>query len=225
MQQIKREQDGGKSKLRYRILLYAAGLMCMAFGVAFSVKSGLGVSPVSSLPYVISLISGIEMGSCVMGVFTLYVAVQIIIYRKDFRWINLTQIIFSILFGYFVDFAEMATASIAVSTYMSRLLLLILSLGVVALGVSLYMEAGLVNMPMEGMTAAITDRIVKKRPFHEVKVMVDCFSVALALVLSLVFLERVEGVREGTLITAVCVGNVMKPIKKRIKPLLKPNLL
>ena len=36
--------------------VYAAGLLFMAFGVAFSVNSGLGVSPVNSLPYVVSLV-------------------------------------------------------------------------------------------------------------------------------------------------------------------------
>ena len=55
-----------------RILLYCVGLMFLAFGVAFSVNSNLGVSPVNSLPYVISLILKVDLGRCIIGVFITY---------------------------------------------------------------------------------------------------------------------------------------------------------
>ena len=37
-----------------RLLLYAVGLFIMAVGVSFSVLSGLGVSPIDTIPYVTS---------------------------------------------------------------------------------------------------------------------------------------------------------------------------
>lgn len=49
-------------KMLMRIVLYCVGLLFMAFGVAFSVNSNLGVSPVNSLPYVISLIVHQDLG-------------------------------------------------------------------------------------------------------------------------------------------------------------------
>ena len=52
-------------KIIYRILFYVLGLLIMAFGVAISVNSELGVSTVNSLPYVISLITGSNLGTCV----------------------------------------------------------------------------------------------------------------------------------------------------------------
>lgn len=208
----------GVADLGRRVLVYAAGLLCMAFGVAFSVNSGLGVSPVNSLPYVTSLITGIDMGSCVIGVFTFYVLVQILIYRRDFKWINLTQLIFSTLFGYFVDFAKMMVGDFALPTYAGQLALLAASILLVALGVSLYMDAGLVNMPMEGMTSAVAERMIKGKPFHDVKVAMDCLAVAAAVALSFIFLGDLEGIREGTLLCAVLVGKVMKPLQKVVKP-------
>ena len=198
--------------------VYAAGLLFMAFGVAFSVNSGLGVSPVNSLPYVVSLVLGVDMGSCVIGVFSFYVLVQILIYRRDFKWINLTQIVFSTLFGYFVDFAKAVVGDFALPTYPGQLIMLAVSMVFVALGVCLYMDAGLVNMPMEGMTNAIAERIVKK-PFHDVKVAVDCLAVAAAILLSFVGLGGLEGIREGTLLCALLVGKMMKPMQKVVAPL------
>ena len=198
--------------------VYAAGLLFMAFGVAFSVNSGLGVSPVNSLPYVVSLVLGVDMGSCVIAVFCCYVLVQIVIYRRDFKWVNLTQILFSTLFGYFVDFAKAVVGDFALPTYPGQLIMLAVSMVFVALGVCLYMDAGLVNMPMEGMTNAIAERIVKK-PFHDVKVAVDCLAVAAAILLSFVGLGGLEGIREGTLLCALLVGKMMKPMQKVLAPL------
>ena len=42
--------------------MYCLGLFIMALGVTFSVKSALGVSPVTSLAHVVSLITRIDLG-------------------------------------------------------------------------------------------------------------------------------------------------------------------
>ena len=139
-----------------RVILYAVGLLFMAFGVAFSVNSNLGVSPVNSLPYVISKIIHMDLGNSVILVFSCYILVQILVMRRDFKWINLTQLIFSTIFGYFVDLAKWIVGDFAIPTYAGQLLMLAISILLVAIGVSLYMGVKLVNMPMEGMTHAIS---------------------------------------------------------------------
>ena len=96
--------------------------------------------------------------------------------------------------------------------------MLAISILLVAIGVSLYMGVKLVNMPMEGMTHAISEKILKKLPFHDVKVIMDCLSVGIGIVLSFVFLE---GIREGTVICALLVGKIMKPLKKVIDPMVQ----
>ncbi|WP_432627552.1 YczE/YyaS/YitT family protein [Brotaphodocola sp.] len=201
-----------------RVVCYAIGLLFMAFGVAFSVNSNLGVSPVNSLPYVISRIIHMDLGNCVIMVFSFYIFMQILIMRKEFKWINLTQILFSTAFGKFVDFAKWVVGDFAIPTYAGQLVMLAISILMVAVGVSLYMGVQLVNMPMEGMTHAISEKIVKKLPFHDVKVIVDCISVGVGILLCLVFLGRLEGIREGTVICALLVGKIMKPLKKVIDP-------
>ena len=72
-----------------RVLLYVVGLFFMALGVAFSVNSNLGVSPINSLPYVISQIIRIPLSLSVVAVFCIYILLQIIILRKGFAPINL----------------------------------------------------------------------------------------------------------------------------------------
>lgn len=213
-------------KIQYikRIAVYIAGLLLIAFGVALSINSNLGVSPVNSLPHVISLISGMELGVCITAVYSFYLLLQIMILRKDFKWINVTQMIFSFLFGCFTDFSKWVIGGFVIPSYPGRLFMLFLSIILIAIGISMYVDVKLVNMPMEGLTYAISEKILKGRPFHETKVLVDCTAVGLSVVFSLIFLGRLEGVREGTIISALAIGKGMKPIQKRLLPWLGEQL-
>lgn len=201
-----------------RVVIYILGLLFLAFGVAFSVNSNLGVSPVNSLPYVVSLITETDMGSCVIVIFGSYILVQILLLRRNFQWINLTQMVFSTLFGYFVDFAKWVVGDFALPTYFGQLAMLAISIILVAAGVCLYMDVKLVNMPMEGMTHAIKGTLLPGLAFHDVKVIMDCVVVGIGVVLSFLFLGRLDGIREGTVICALLVGKLMKPIKKILQP-------
>ena len=203
------------------MFIYVLGLLCLAFGVAFSVNSNLGVSPVNSLPYIVSQILNHDMGKCVMVIFTGYIGIQIILLRRDFRWINLTQIIFSTIFGSFVDLAKRVLGDFAIPTYPGQLVMLAISIVFVALGVCLYMDVKLVNMPMEGMTHAVNQTLLPNFPFHDVKVFMDCTVVVIGCTLSFVFLNRLDGIREGTVICALLVGKVMKPMQKVLIPLVE----
>lgn len=198
-----------------RVVLYIVGLFFMALGVAFAVNSDLGVSPVTSLPYVISLIADTALGTCVIAVYGVYIVLQILILRREFRLINLTQIIFSTIFGYFTDFTKWLLADFALPTYAGQMVMLVISIVTVAFGVFLYMEVDLV----EGLTQAIARKV--GRPFHNVKIVVDCSTVALGILLSFVFLHGLMGIREGTVITAIVVGKVMGLFKKPLQPVVQ----
>lgn len=207
----------GWMRLLLRILVYAAGLFFMAAGVALAINSNLGVSPVNSLPYVISLISGADMGTCVTVVFGFYILVQILLKRKNFAWVNLTQMIFSAMFGYFVDFAKMLAGGFVLPGYIGQLMTLMMSMVLVAIGLSLYMGVKLVNMPMEGMTLAISE-CIPGIPFHRVKMTVDCGAVAFGIVLSFLFLGDLQGIREGTILSAVFTGKLLSLVQKIVSP-------
>ena len=204
--------------------MYVVGLFIMAFGVSLSLKSNLGVSPVNSLPNEISLVANsfginLSLGNAVIIIFSCYVLVQILIKRRRFPLIDLTQVIFSVIFGYFTNFTGLLTnASSYLTSLPLRLLFMAVSMVFIAFGVSIYMNAKLVNMPMEGMTLAISEQL--GNPFARVKVVVDCSTVIQTLVLTMVFLHGIEGVGVGTVLAAVCVGLLVKPIQKLVSPAL-----
>lgn len=206
-------------KIINRIIIYILGLFILALGVALSINSQLGVSPVNSLPYVVSVITGKEISTCVIGVFSFYILVQVVLLRKEFKWFNLVQLIFSTIFGYFVDFAKFLIGDFIIPTYMGQLVMLAISIILVAIGITLYVNVNLMNMPMEGMTDAVQKKIFKKLSFYDVKVIVDCLSVGIGIVLSWIFLGELVGIREGTIICAMLVGKIMKQIQKVIVPI------
>ena len=202
-----------------RVLIYCLGLMSLAFGVAFSVNSNLGVSPVNSLPYVISRILNVQMGTCVTAVFCFYILLQILILRRKFNPVNLLQIVFSTIFGYFVDFAKMVLGDFAIPTYFGQLTMLAISIPLIALGIVLYMDAQLVPMPMEGLSSCLAEKFGVS--FPNMKTIIDCLVVGIGLVLCFVFLGGLDGLREGTIITAVVTGKVIAIFKKPLSPILK----
>ena len=208
-----------KRRFLYRILLYIAGLFLIALGSCISINSGLGISPVSSLPYVISLIAGLPLSGCVIAIYSLYVLLQVVILRGQFRLISLTQILFSVVFGYFMDLAALVIGDFSIPTYAGKLVMLAISMVLIALGVLIYVSMELMPMPMEGLSLAVASK--SGIPFHNTKIMVDCAVVGLGVLLSFLCTGRLVGIREGTILTAILVGKIIAVLRRPLAPLLR----
>lgn len=202
-----------------RMAIYCLGLLILAFGVAISVNCNLGVSPVSSLPYVVSRIVDMPLGTCTTIVFCSYIVLQMLMLGREFHPINLLQILFSTIFGYFVDFAKLMIGDFCLPTYFGQLTMLAVSIVLIALGVLLYIDVQLVPMPMEGVSSSLAKKLGK--PFPTMKTVIDCVVVLAGVVLCFVFFGRLEGIREGTVITAIVVGKLVGILKKPISPILQ----
>jgi len=203
-----------------RILVYMFGLAILAFGITISINSNLGVSPVSSLSYIISLISRKNLGLCIVAVLLICILVQILILKKEFQWFNLFQILCSTMFGYAVDLSNMILKDFTSPTYIGRLGMLAVSIVLIAFGMVIYMSVDLMKMPMEGMINAMIAKPFKNKTFHEIKVVLDCAMVALGIILSFAFLGELQGIREGTVISAVLIGKVMPLVQKWCMPVI-----
>ena len=87
-----------------RYLLLCAGPAIMAFGVAFSIKASLGTSPISSVPYVVSLVAPWTVGAATIVMHCVFILLQILILRRQYHPIQLMQLPVAVLFGYLTDF-------------------------------------------------------------------------------------------------------------------------
>ncbi|NBG89382.1 YczE/YyaS/YitT family protein [Isachenkonia alkalipeptolytica] len=199
-----------------RLLIYISGLFLLAMGVAFSIKSGLGVSPVSSFPYALSLVFNMDVGLLSTIVFSFYVVLQIVLLRRNFQLKNLFQLAIASLFGFFVSLSNTIIAPLSPVGYFSQLALLGISLVLIAIGIIFYLAANVIPQPPEGLVLALQK--VTKVPFSKVKVMFDVTSVSLAGLLLIFFHGNVVGLREGTVIAALGVGKLIGIFSKWIKP-------
>lgn len=184
----------------------------MAAGVAFSITADLGTSPISSVPYVTSLICNVSTGVTTIIMNTFFILLQIIILKKDFRLFQLLQFTATIVFGTMIDVFSAALASVSYSGYLSQCLLCLTGIILVAAGVSLEVAAGLVTVPGEGIVLTLS-RALKIR-FGNMKTIFDVTLVAVSIILSLLFLSRPDGIREGTLAAALLVGQFVRIFRK-----------
>ena len=202
-----------------RGLVYALGLFIMAIGVVFSVKSALGVSPVTCLANVVHQISAVDMGVCTTLTYCFYILVEVVILRRDFKPAMLLQIVASTIFGTLVSLAtKLFTFLPAPELYIMRLVYLICSIPIVALGVMLYLTPQILPTPGEGLSIAISKKTGKS--VANCKMITDCCLVVLSVIVSLIFFGKLVGVREGTVISALTVGFVMKRFMRVFQPAL-----
>ena len=208
-----------KEKMGVRLLCYFGGMLIMTLGVAVSVKSVLGVSPISSVPYTITVILGMELGLATT-IFSIAAALlQILILRKKYRAVNLLQIPVSIVFGLYMTYCVKLVQQVPdPSSFIIKLILAFISTVIVAIGIFLYVSSELIALPPEGFLIAITQ--ITSLKFATLKVIGDVTMVIVSLITCLIVLHNFGSIGIGTIIAAILVGNEVKMLTKQFKPAL-----
>ena len=165
--------------MHIRIPMYFIGLFIMTAGVALSVKSNLGVSPVSSIPYTITCVWGIEMGKATILFHIVLVILQILLLRKNFKSKSLLQVVVGVIFGYFTTFCNYIASFLPTpDNYPVRIAMLLVSTILVAFGIFLYLPADLIPLAGEGAMSAVSQ--ISGMEFAKVKVRFDCSMVVIS---------------------------------------------
>ena len=191
--------------LKVRLPMYFIGLFVMTIGIALSVKSNLGVSPVSSIPYTITCVWGIEMGKATILFHIVLVLIQILLLRKKFKLVQLSQVLVGIVFGYFTTFCNYMVSFLPTpDNLVIRVLMVLASTVFVAFGIFLYLPANLIPLAGEGCMQAVSS--VTNIEFSKVKICFDCTMVVVSAVTCLTILHSLGSVGAGTIIAAILVG-------------------
>lgn len=201
-----------KQELLRRWLVFAFGLTFSALGVAVITRADLGTSPISSVPYVLSLGFAPTLGQFTILFSLLLVAVQCLILGKSFPRLSLLQIPVSVGFGYLIDGAMLLTEWLSPENYLPRLMVLLVGCLILGFGVYLEMTADVVMLPGESTVKAVVCRF--GTDFGITKVFFDAALALSAGTISLLLFGRIIGVREGTILSAVTVGLIAKGFAK-----------
>lgn len=195
-----------------RYIVYLISLFIISLGASLSIKANLGTSPLICIPYVCSLISNLSVGTTSFLFSVLLILIQVILLKGGFEKRQYLQLVIGTVFSVFIDFTLFLVDFLNPTDYFSQLALLIASCVVMAFGVLLEIKTEVVYIPGDGFIVAISK--VLKKEFGKVKPYCDVSFVVVAAILSVVFLGYLAGVREGTVISAVIIGPIVRLFKK-----------
>lgn len=197
-----------------RYVIFIMGLFVNSLGVSFVTKANLGTSPISSIPYVLSLNFPMTLGQFTIYFSILLILLQAVILGRNFKLDQLLQIPVSIAFGYFIDICMLFLEHVNPDTYIWKIIYLII--GCVILGIGVYMEvlANVIMLPGESFVRSVVFRWESEFGFTKI-----CFDVSMAVIavmVSFIFAGELNGVREGTIIAALLVGYIARTIGKKL---------
>ena len=194
-----------------RYLLFVASLFINAFGIAFITKALLGTSPITSVTYVLSLFTPFTMGIWTILLNLLFVVLEpFLMTRRELKAdlrMYLLQIPIAFCFGLFIDFSMFMLFWLEPSAYVMKVTVLLVGCIILALGIALEVKANAAMMAGEYFVKTITRRFHGE--FGYVKLGFDITLLTIACILSLVFLSDIQGVREGTVVSALLVGPIV----------------
>ncbi|MDE6314002.1 MAG: YitT family protein [Lachnospiraceae bacterium] len=206
-----------KTKIAKRYILFIISLFFSALGVAFTKHGELGVSPISSVANVMSYqFSSLSLGTWLIIWNCILIVGQILILRKNFQLIQLLQVPLSFLFGWFTDLGMWMVSFIPANTYPIRLAMVVIGIVILGFGISLSVIANVIMNSGEAFVKAVSDMMNKD--FGNIKIGFDVLCVIVSLVLSLIFFHfTIVGTREGTIISALLTGIVVKFFSGKLK--------
>lgn len=197
-----------------RYVIFLIGLFVNSLGVSLITKASLGTSPISSIPYVLSLSFPFTLGNFTIFFSVFLILLQLLILRKNFKLEHVLQIPVSIVFGYFIDLTMLLFIWVNPQNYVMKIVYLLI--GCLILGIGVYMEvlADVVMLPGESFVRAIV--LTWKTNFGTTKICFDVSMAVIAAILSFVFTGHLNGVREGTIIAALLVGFIARVLGKKL---------
>lgn len=200
-----------------RYILLLIGLIINGLGVALITKANLGTSPISSIPYVLSLSFKPTIGMFTMIFNLLLVAAQICILRKKFPLADLLQLPVTFLFSLFIDIFMLLLEKIDPASYPEKLIWLLVGCVVLGFGVYTEVAADVVMLPGEAFVRAVTT--ITSIDFGRMKVIFDVSCTVIAALIGFILSGKLTGVREGTLIAALFLGTFVRFCRKLLLPL------
>ena len=201
-----------------RYLVFVLGLYFLAAGIVLIVRSALGTTPISSINYVLSLNSPLSLGTCTFIINMLLILGQFWIIHKNRSRQDTIEILlqmpFSFIFSAFIDFNMAMTSDLHPANYGMSIALLLTGCMIQSIGVVLELKPKVAMMSAEAFVKYASRHYNKE--FGKFKVCFDITLVTLAVILSLILTQGIQGVREGSLIAASITGYIVTFLNQKI---------
>ena len=203
-----------------RWVLTIAAVIINALGVAFITTAALGTVPATSIPVVLAIIyERFTIGEYLFVLSLLQILLQVVLLRKDFQLVQLSQLIPAVLLSYFVDFFMKILAGLPTDSYLLKLCWLLVGTVILSFAIALEVKADLVYLPLDALNKALALKTGKS--FDLIKTFTDCTMVLIAILIILPARHGLYGVREGTIIAALISGYIVNLFAKLLDKAMK----
>ena len=195
-----------------RFACFACGVVINSFAIALITKGDMGTSQISSVPYVLSLRFPLSFGMMTFIMNMVFIALQVVLLRRDFHPVQLLQILVNVLFSAMIDVGMSLLSLLTPTTLWQRLLCVAAGCCIMGFGIVIEVSPNVLMVPGEGIVRALS--IVAHAKYGTTKIVFDITLIAIAVVLSFAFFGTLRGVGLGTVISALCVGSVINGVNR-----------
>lgn len=195
-----------------RYLWFIVGVLVNSFGIALITKAALGTSPISSVAYVLSLALPLTIGQFTFIMNMVFIALQPVLLRREYRPIQVLQIAVNVVFSAFLDVSMGMLSWLDPTTLPAQLAALLAGCAILGVGVAVEVAPDVLMVPGEGLVRAIyivVSRRFGSARFGTIKNLFDISLMLIAVVLSLAFFGYLNGIGVGTVIAALLVGRIV----------------
>ncbi len=189
-----------------RFIYYLLGMIILAFGISLNTKCGLGVSPIISISYSVSVIWNLNFGNMTLILYCLFVVVQYILRGKNSRLHDLLQVPVALLVSQLLNLFDYLLA-FELTGFWWKLLLLVTAILLTGLGIVLSVNMRLVPNPGDGIVQAISDKTGK--PLGLTKNLFDVGCILVSCSVGLIFVGGLVGIGVGTVLAVIGVGRAV----------------
>ncbi|MDO5298479.1 MAG: DUF6198 family protein [Clostridia bacterium] len=202
------------SKTLFRALYYTLGMLILALGLTLNTKTGLGVSPIISLPYCVSEVFSLNFGNTTLVAYCVFVAIQFALRGKNARLYDLLQIPLSLVFTRVLNLYSVVF-DVHFAHLWQNLLLLAVAIVCTGVGAAMTLDMKLVPNPGDGIVQALAEFFHRETGLT--KNLFDLLNVTLTFLLGLATGRFLCGIGIGTLLGVLGVGRVIAVFNKLCK--------
>lgn len=206
-----------------RIIVYVVGLLVLALGLVLNTKAALGVSPIISVAYSLSQITGVSFADMTFIEYTVLVLIEMAFHIWDYskkekakRPIknikqvliqDALQIVLSLVFTRFVGLFGVLIPDFNNSTLPIRIVVLAIAIICTGMGAAMSLDVRIVPNPGDGVVQAIADHFGKEVGFT--KNCFDFLNVCITTTIGLLVVHQIIGIGIGTVLAMLFVGRVV----------------
>lgn len=194
-----------------RITIYIAGILFVSLGIVLCKKCGMGISPISSIPFVLVYVTPLTFGNLTTLFHFVNTVLQIIFTKKWFDPKLWLQVPLAFVFGWVIDgFNYFIVIDDSILLY--QIFALIFSIFFTALGMVCMLGTNLIQNPPDGTVKQLS--VMLNKEIGTVKIGYDVTCVLISVIVSLAFLHKIEGFGLATIASAIFVGKAIGWIQK-----------